>query len=477
MLNTQKLKELLNNLNNQEQIWLYGYLDGTLAQNVESQVLPQISVKFTKVGILFVTETGNSKKIAQELSAYIKKHLNIVSKIYNAQTFKPKQLKQEEYLFVIASTHGEGEVPEAGKTLFDFLSTTDEQFNNISYAVLALGDSSYPLYCKAGLDFHELFTKKKAIPLLQPKLIDENLTGVNEWFEEVAKVIGGGAPCFADGDRVKRGGEPSEQGGATQMGKVEFEAKVIENICLSDVGSNKAVHHIAFETDGVHYECGDALSVVPITNDGKTHTPRLYSIASSPQYHLGEIHLLVARIDDGVCSNYLAELPLDAKIECKISRNNLFKLPENDRNVIMIGAGTGLAPFRGFLFERQVIGATGKNWLFFGEQKSTTDFYYQTELQELLADGTITNLSLAFSRDSDQKVYVQHKMMGQAKEFFTWIEAGAILYVCGAKDPMSRDVENTLLEIIAVQSGKGEDFAKEYLNNMIDNDRYKKDVY
>ena len=213
--------------------------------------------------------------------------------------------------------------------------------------------------------------------------------------------------------------------------------------------------------------------------------PRLYSIASSGAAHNGELHLTVARapyMKDrikryGLASNFLSQLKEDTSIRFYIQKNNLFRLPADDKDIIMIGPGTGVAPFRAFVAERDARGAEGRNWLFFGDQHFKTDFLYQTEWQNYLETGVLTRLDVAFSRDSEQKVYVQHKMLKHANELFNWLEAGAYFYVCGSKEPMSVDVEKALIEIIASQSKKGNDFALEYLNALKEEGRYLKDVY
>jgi sulfite reductase (NADPH) flavoprotein alpha-component len=143
----------------------------------------------------------------------------------------------------------------------------------------------------------------------------------------------------------------------------------------------------------------------------------------------------------------------------------------------MIGPGTGIAPFRAFIAERDARGANGRNWLFFGDQHFHSDFLYQTELQDYLETGVLTKLDVAFSRDTDQKVYVQHKLKKHSKEVFDWLQAGAYLYICGSKFPMSVDVENTLLEIIAEHGGFNKEEAEAYLNSLKDEERYLKDVY
>jgi sulfite reductase (NADPH) flavoprotein alpha-component len=213
--------------------------------------------------------------------------------------------------------------------------------------------------------------------------------------------------------------------------------------------------------------------------------PRLYSLASSPEAHNGELHVTVARSSYskngekayGLCSDFLSQLPLNSKLSMYIHKSQHFHLPEEDKDLIMIGPGTGIAPFRAFIAERDAIGASGRNWLFFGDQHFITDFLYQTEIQGWKETGVLQRVSLAFSRDQQEKVYVQHRMAEEAEELWQWINKGAYIYVCGTKDPMSYDVEKTLLAIIANKLNSTEDAARNYLELMEAEGRYAKDVY
>jgi sulfite reductase (NADPH) flavoprotein alpha-component len=168
---------------------------------------------------------------------------------------------------------------------------------------------------------------------------------------------------------------------------------------------------------------------------------------------------------------------VDAQLQFYVHPNNQFRLPEEDKDIIMIGPGTGIAPFRSFIAERDATGASGKNWLFFGEQHFVTDFLYQTEIQNWLETGVLSKVDVAFSRDQKEKVYVQHKMYKNGTSFFEWLDSGAYVYVCGAKDPMSVDVENCLLKIIEDFGNRSKDEAVEYLDMMKEDGRYLKDVY
>jgi sulfite reductase (NADPH) flavoprotein alpha-component len=214
-------------------------------------------------------------------------------------------------------------------------------------------------------------------------------------------------------------------------------------------------------------------------------TPRLYSIASSPEAHSGEVHITVARdkfrvngeVKYGLCSDFLSRLPENAEMAFYVSKNSQFRLPAPDKDIIMIGPGTGVAPFRAFLAERDATGASGKNWLFFGDQHFASDFLYQTEMQNWVETGVLTRMNVAFSRDQDQKIYVQHKMMQHGADVYHWLESGAYLYLCGAKEPMSVDVENTLLLIIETFGNKSKEAAAQYLDLLREEGRYLKDVY
>ena len=179
----------------------------------------------------------------------------------------------------------------------------------------------------------------------------------------------------------------------------------------------------------------------------------------------------------GLCSDYLSELPVDGKQQFFVQANKRFRLPAPEKDIIMVGPGTGIAAFRSFLSERDATGASGKNWLFFGDQHFTTDFLYQTEIQNWYETGVLTKVNLAFSRDQKEKIYVQHKMLQHAAELYKWLESGSYFFICGTKDPMSIDVEKTLLHIIAEQGNKTPEEAKKYLEHLEEEGRYEKDVY
>ncbi|MGF9729863.1 assimilatory sulfite reductase (NADPH) flavoprotein subunit [Bacillus licheniformis] len=215
--------------------------------------------------------------------------------------------------------------------------------------------------------------------------------------------------------------------------------------------------------------------------------PRLYSIASSFAANPDEVHLTIGAVRynahgrdrKGVCSVLCAErLQPGDTLPVFIQPNKNFKLPENPETpIIMVGPGTGVAPFRSFMQEREETGASGKSWMFFGDQHFVTDFLYQTEWQKWLSEGVLTKMDVAFSRDTEEKVYVQHRMLEHSKELFEWLEEGAAFYVCGDKNNMAKDVQNALLEIIEKEGGKSREEAEAYLAEMKKQKRYQRDVY
>ncbi|WP_341652447.1 flavodoxin domain-containing protein [Blattabacterium cuenoti] len=210
--------------------------------------------------------------------------------------------------------------------------------------------------------------------------------------------------------------------------------------------------------------------------------PRLYSISSSPKAHENVIHITVSRhrfqlngkTVYGHCSDFLSKLKIGDELSFFIYKNKIFKLPNSDKNIILIGPGTGIAPFRSFLYEREATKATGKNWLFFGDQHFDTDFLYKTEIINWKKKGILSRVILSFSRDQEKKIYVQDKIWINRIEFFSWIKNGAYVYVCGNKIPMSVDVEKMISRII---EKVGKCNSKLFIRKMKEEGRYLKDVY
>lgn len=214
---------------------------------------------------------------------------------------------------------------------------------------------------------------------------------------------------------------------------------------------------------------------------------RLYSISSSLNANPEEVHLTIGSVRyesfgrqrNGVCSILCSErLEPGDTLPVYIQHNENFKLPENPETpIIMVGPGTGIAPFRSFMQEREEIEAEGKSWLFFGEQYFMSDFLYQIEWQKWLKDGVLTKMDVAFSRDTEKKVYVQHRLKEHSKELFEWLQQGAVLYVCGDEKNMAHDVQNTLIEMIEKEGNMNREQAEAYLADMQQQKRYQRDVY
>jgi sulfite reductase (NADPH) flavoprotein alpha-component len=230
------------------------------------------------------------------------------------------------------------------------------------------------------------------------------------------------------------------------------------------------------------------LSPVDFVRSLRKLQPRLYSISSSPNAHPGQVHLtvgavryeLAGRERKGVCSTFLADrvVPGESRVGVFVHSNKAFRLPASgDTPIVMVGPGTGIAPFRAFLQERRASAARGKNWLFFGDRRGTTDFLYRDELLAFKNDGLLTQLDLAWSRDQQEKIYVQHRLLEHAAEFFAWLEAGAHFYVCGDASRMAKDVDAALHTIVERAGGKTRDQAAAYVQSLKTTKRYARDVY
>lgn len=573
MLPESKLKtflELVQSSTKEELIWINGYLSGLVTNG--STVAPvaappagaTAATTTKRISLVFGTETGNAKKLATQLAAVAKKR-GVNAKLTGLDQYRFADLAKEEYLFVVISTQGEGEPPIPAKKFYEYIHANQLQLPNLKYSVLALGDTSYPMYCKTGEDVDlqlNNFGAKRVVPLQKCDVDYEE--DALEWFEKVLTTLEKQtAPAAA----------PAVTAPATKK-KAEkkfYNGTIQSNINLNDRGSNKQTYHIEIATDEeIEYEPGDTIGIVPrnrpevvdriisltgidpeleietakakapvrellasnlnicylLTSTIKKYAsiivqeipdtrmdlvdllriypvkdaeqfkevlqilipiaPRLYSVASSPEGHgRNEVHITVARDrflaqDEqryGLCSEFLGDQPVGSSLTFYVHKDKNFKLPDAEKDIIMIGPGTGVAPFRAFLAERDATGATGRNWFFFGEQHFVTDFLYQVEMQNYVQTGVLTKLDLAFSRDQAEKIYVQHRMQQQAAELYKWIEGGAAVYISGTKDPMSKDVEAALLKIIEEQARITPDAAVKYLEQLKKEGRYSKDVY
>lgn len=561
MLDEAKLQQcnaLIATLSKEELTWVNGYIAGKLSVGTTQQSTAVATTQ--KVTIAYGTETGNAKKLATDFAAKAKK-VGINAKLVSLDQYRLTDLSKEDYFFTVISTQGDGEPPIGAKKFYDHIHQNGFTIPQLKYGVLALGDTSYPMFCKTGEDVDAQFEKlggKRILPLRKCDL-DYDVEA-NDWFNKVLQSIN---TKTAETSIITA--LPAKR----LTTKKTYTGTIAANINLNATGSNKQTHHIEILADDVEYECGNSLGIVP-ENDLESVTeiltivgigrskiiafkkesdtifnlltkkinitylqentikkyaaiiqqeipvvrmdlldllriypvknteqfeevigilnaipPRLYTIASSPTAHNGEVHLTVAKdvfeVDGvqkfGLCSRFLALQKNDAQLNFFIQPNKRFKLVEPIKDIIMIGPGTGIAPFRSFVAERDATGASGRNWLFFGDQHFTTDFSYQTEWQNWFSTGVLTKISLAFSRDQKDKIYVQHRMLEQAKELYEWIDNGAIIYLAGTKNPMGKAVENTLVQIIKEQGNKTEEAAVQYFEKMKDELQFMEDLY
>jgi sulfite reductase (NADPH) flavoprotein alpha-component len=554
------VQELVAGASKEELIWLNGYLAGLVAAEQPAQTTETPKAASKKITIAYGTETGNAKKLATAFAAKAKKS-GVQAKLVSLDQYKVADLPKESYFLTVISTQGDGEPPAGAKKFYDHIHNNGFQIKGVKYGVLALGDTSYPLFCKAGEDVDEQLGKlggERFIPL--QKCDTDYEAEAEAWFGQVMQKLNSASAVDAVvvQPAVKKA-----------TGKKIYTGTLLTNINLNDRGSIKQTHHLEISAEDVVYAPGDSLGIVPENPVGLVNTiisflgadknkvyrykgeerslyewlhkklnivhlpervvskyaalvgqdipatriglldllkiypvkdldqleelidllepiaPRLYSISSSPEAHSGEIHLTVARdkftingeTKYGLCSDFFCQLPVGGSFEFYIHKNDRFRLPSDDKDVIMVGPGTGIAPFRSFLAHRDATGAPGKNWLFFGDQHFVTDFLYQSELQDWVKTDVLTKIDVAFSRDQKEKVYVQHKMRKHGAELFEWLENGAYFYICGAKEPMSVDVENTLIEIIQEYGRKTEMEAITYLEQLKEEERYLQDVY
>lgn len=563
------LNELLPSLTEQQKIWLNGYLSAAFSnqQAVHVEVATE-PIKTLTATILYGSQTGNAKSLAVQFGKELQQN-NVEVDVSSMADFPVKKLKKVDNLFIIASTQGEGDSPDNAKSFYDFLhSSRAPQLTELNYGVLALGDTSYDLFCKTGIDFDQQLEKlgaKSILPRVDCDLDfqDAAEAWITEAQRELLKQSGVGATI-------------AKQAGTTPTTslynrKNPFYAEVLEKINLNMSGSNKETYHLelSLEGSGISFEPGDSLGVFPTNNKalveailkelnideqqkiqlndkqvtighaltheleitvltkplfeklGETEVPssdwregrdlldaikeyefsidaqqladslrklpsRLYSIASSYEANPDEVHLTVGlvnyEIEDrqykGVTSGLIAEdLQIGDKLPIFVQENDHFRLPADNQKIIMIGAGTGIAPFRSFVEQREETGATGESWLFFGEQHFVTDFLYQLEWQRYLKEGVLSKMSVAFSRDQEEKIYVQNRIEENGEEFYKWLEDGATIFICGDEKYMAADVEAAIVQVIAKNGQKSQEEAQTYLANLTQQKRYLRDVY
>ncbi len=533
------------------------------------------------INILYGTQTGHCESVANDAATKAKLY-GLSPIVKSMDEIDSNQLAQMEYVLVIISTYGEGEMPDNAQMLWEAISADDvPDMEIIKYSVLGLGDTSFDQFCQAGIDWDQRLATLGATRTFERIDCDVDFEDQAEkWIDEVI-------PLMADGAKTDFFETDMQTVKPAYNRKNPFPAKILVNRLLTAEGSSKETRHyeISLVGSGLSYEAGDSLSVIPrncpelvadiiktigCTGDEKElvngesislseacHSyfeiklpskellqeiakrsgdqeltsllassdkgnlagylwgrdildlllqfpemefssaeflallkplqHRDYSISSSGKKHPDSAHLTVASVryhsrgrdHKGVCSTYLADL-VDEKSNLNIffTPNKLFRVPEDDSvPMIMVGPGTGIAPFRAFLQEREFRQAKGKNWLFFGDRNAATDFIYREELEAMQEKGVLNRLDLAFSRDQAEKVYVQDRMKENGAEIFTWLEQGSFFFVSGDAYRMAKDVDKALLEIIAEHGNKSLIEATNYVNRLKKEKHYVRDVY
>jgi len=563
----------------EQRAWLNDFLSKALAQGNQAAAQNSPSVPVT---VMYGSQTGTAAGLAKKLVKTLKKG-NFEPELQDMATYDRARLPKEQNLLIITSTYGDGEPPDTATDLHTWLHSDDApRLEGVSYSVLALGDTSYPDFCKCGIEFDNRLSDLGAKRIYSR--IDVDVDPDEPYARWSAGVLALLAPSTA---HIPAGTDTTTNTAEDGYSKSNpFPAPVVGNYNLNGPG-DKQTHQVALSLAGsdLTYEVGDALGVYPLnppevvdeiianlpfkasavpTPDGsevslrdaliryydigsinksiiqkwqaksgspflrslvaaddkkayadfcwgrdlidlvidhpadfsdaeefvatlKKLQPRLYSIASSPLAHPGEVHLCVGivrydtfgRKRGGICSTFLSDrVQGEVKPRVFVHTNNAFRLPANgSTDVIMVGPGTGIAPFRAFLENRKATGATGKNWLFFGNPHSATDYLYQSELDAYRADGTLAQLDLAWSRDQKEKLYVQHLMLQNGTQLWAWLKNGAAFYVCGDASRMAKDVDQALLKIAEEHGKLTPAEAAAFVSQLKKEKRYLRDVY
>jgi len=527
------------------------------------------------------TDMGNAEDAAMTFTETLET-VGIEAEAIELNQIDVADLQTATHFVAVTSTFGDGEFPDNATLFWEAISGETERLEHLGFAVLALGDISYDLFCHAGKLLDERLEALGATRLAERVDIDGFYEQpAKAWSTDVVKILAaertGSAQTVVNSTSETRQADPPP----SRERNLPVDVRLVVNRLLTAPESDKEVRH--YELDladtGIAYQAGDSIAVhasndpvlveailmqlgvgadyavaehdeplgVLLTDKLEIRTPsralkalaasrtrdeqaaaalrtdvapvpgswlygkdvldliklgglaadevvdtlrplqfRDYSIASSPLPHSDRVHLTVATVrysaedrkHGGVASTFLAERGDTVRVHLR--PNNHFRLPADDVPIIMIGPGTGIAPFRAFLQERHANKAPGLSWLFFGDRRRATDFLYGEELQGFVDSGTLTRLDCAFSRDGadgEPKTYVQHRMLEQAAEFFEWLQAGAHVYVCGDAERMAKDVDATLHDIVAQSGGMDAASAHAYVNDLIKSHRYLRDVY
>ena len=573
--------------NGEQKYWLAGFLAGLhsrllVLEGQQQTAAAAGAAATTQLHILFGSQTGNAEALAQS-AAKAARAKGLVPVVQGLGEVDIEVFAAMRHVLIVTSTYGEGEMPDNAQLFWQAISaSTAPRLEQMHFAILAIGDTSYDGFCQAG-KFIDMRLEQ-----LGAKRVTDRIDCDIDFEEPSEQWIASAMPQFAasagsSGTALESAPEAPVIPGSNKQNP--YASALVTNKRLSGEDSGKDIRHFEFDlTDsGLKYEVGDALGVFAVNEpalvnllltqlkaDYDTPVPgferslgdlltyqfeisepsrkliewvgqnttnqelrhilqhddkdtmgvwlwgkdtldllqldltrslsvpefvamlrplqhRAYSISSSQKAHPNQVHLTIAsvryhsggRARSGVCSTYLADrVGRGEKPAIFISPNKGFRVPaNNDAPLIMVGPGTGIAPFRAFLEEREVTGAKGKNWLFFGDQHQQHDFIYQDELENWQQTGLLTRLDLAFSRDQAEKIYVQNRMLEQGAELFAWLQEGAYFYVCGDASRMAKDVDKALYQVVAQFGGMSEERAADYVDQLKKEKRYLRDVY
>jgi sulfite reductase (NADPH) flavoprotein alpha-component len=565
-----------------QRAWLSGFFAGMHTRMIQTaSSANQDDARL--LHIIYGSQTGNAEAVANEAATIAKTH-GLKPIVKSMDEIETDAFAKIEHLLVITSTYGEGEMPDNAQLLWDSISSdTASAMHHIKYSVLALGDTSYDLFCQAGKDWDNRLAELGATRIYERTDCDVDFEeSAQTWLTAVIPLMTDGTSTATIIDTTAGTKEKPQYNR-----KNPFPGKLLVNRIVTDPKSSKETRHyeISIAGSGLNYEAGDALCVIPsncpdlvadimqaigcqgdeeepvngeliplkealqtrfeiklpskefveeiakrsgdqelngmLASDDKEELSkylwgrdtidlllqfpqvefsaaelisllkplqhRAYSISSSGKVHPETVHLTVASVryeshgrqHKGVCSTFLADRADEStEVRCFFTPNKVFRVPEdNTLPMIMVGPGTGLAPFRAFLQEREFRKATGKNWLFFGDRNAATDFMYREELEAMQQSGLLTKLDLAFSRDQEAKIYVQDRMREHGAELYSWLEQGGYFFVCGDAYRMAKDVDKALHDVISEHGQLTTPQAVEYVNQLKKDKRYVRDVY
>jgi sulfite reductase (NADPH) flavoprotein alpha-component len=584
-----KLAWLSDGLDARSLLWISGYAAGLAAAlqggDAGAATVEPSAPASPALSILYGSQTGNAKRAAEKLHEQALQS-GIAARLVRLDSYTPKDLAAERAVWFVVSTQGEGDPSDDARRFIEVLrSKRAPQLPELRYAVLGLGDSSYPKFCEIGRLIDERLAELGAQRWFARGEADVDIVSVLEpWSKQAVDLARSELATASTSANITT--IRSRSAASTWHRDQPYAAEVLANQRITGRDSSKDVRHVelSLAESGITYEPGDALGVWPensaqsvqsilsatglnadasvqigeqtrpliewlqrereigklsrpfllklaercgsselqqllapeqragLSSYLSTHrvldvlsahradwdaqslvsalgplAPRLYSIASSRKQVDEEVHLTVANIGwqahgnlhHGVASDWLStRIAEQDKVRVYVEPNTRFRLPANPgTDIIMIGPGTGVAPFRAFVQERAAVAAKGRNWLFFGNQHFSSQFLYQVEWQEALKRGQLQRLDLAFSRDQAEKIYVQQRLREQSRELYAWLQNGAQVYVCGDATQMAGDVHQALLDVIAAERGVDREAAEIYLADLDAAHRYLRDVY